>query len=117
MWGGVLYSTLDSIMLKPILAGLALLAAGATASAAQPTPLSLRDALQGVSPIAYETVLHLEASHHTRYTDEQLNSLFTSPEFAAEYEHTHVEFCAKSENQNVLACQPGQGANAAAHRH
>lgn len=104
-------------MLKTILAGFALLAGvTAAASAAQPTVLSLRDALQGVSPIAFDTVLHLEAAHHTQYTDAQLNTLFTTPEFAAEYKHTHDQFCAKPENQKVLACQPGQAVNAAAPR-
>lgn len=104
-------------MFKPLLAGLTLLTACMTAaSAAQPPVLTLREALEGVSPIAYETVQHLEAAHHVQYTDAQLNSLFTSPEFAAEYKRTHDAFCAKPEHGNVLACQAGQAVNAAAPR-
>jgi len=104
-------------MFKPILAALVLLAAGtAAASAAQPAPLTIREAVQSVSPVAYEAVQHLEAAHHTHYTDAQLNNLFTTPEFAAEYQRTHDAFCAKPENQKVLGCQPGQAVNAAAPR-
>ncbi|MEX3983722.1 hypothetical protein AB4Y45_32590 [Paraburkholderia sp. EG287A] len=104
-------------MFKPIIASLALFAAGMTvAAAAQPTALTLREALEGISPVAYEAVQHLEAAHHTQYTDAQLNDLFTTPEFAAEYKRTHDAFCAKPENEKVLGCQSGQSVNAAAPR-
>ncbi|WP_425953076.1 hypothetical protein [Ralstonia pseudosolanacearum] len=63
-------------------------------------------ALRMFSPVAYDAVLQIEVNRGTIFTDEQLESVMASDEFATEFRKSLSRFCSIPENSANLACVP-----------
>ena len=98
-----------------ILLAAAILAAVACASAQVATgPLTKREFLRAVAPIALEALTRLENRRGSPFDDSELDVAMKSDAFQREYRSALSEFCARPANARVLACSRGAGEQASA---
>ncbi|WP_143450036.1 hypothetical protein [Janthinobacterium sp. BJB304] len=69
-------------------------------------PLTNREVIEKVSPVAAEALRRLEVRRGVSYKDDQLNSVMQNSEFKREHVAVHHEFCDKKENATNLSCTP-----------
>ena len=76
----------------------------AHSKASEKVPLTKREVIERVSPVAAEALHRLETRRGVSYKDDELNSAMQNPEYKREHAAVHQEFCAKKENATNLAC-------------
>ena len=86
---------------------LILSASQAYSRAASPeVPLTKRELIEKVSPVALESLRRLEVRRGISFKNDELISVMQGAEYKREHAAVHHEFCAKKENATNLACVP-----------
>lgn len=75
-------------------------------AASADAPLTRREVIEKVSPVAAEALRRLEVRRGVSYKDDELNSVMENSEFKREHVAVHHEFCDRKENATNLACAP-----------